>query len=176
MRDICQLILEQHHEMRRRFAELDDYLAEPHPDEQSLAQTWEALHRLLDAHAEAEELLFYPLLLRAVDDPETADETRDAIGDHNKIRDAGAAAAQCPVATPHWWSVVLQAREHNSTHMAEEERGVLCVARTSTDRDKRSEAGSKWEAFMTGRLGELADASHDKDPDGYVAAHVGSDE
>lgn len=176
MGDICELILEQHHEMRRRFAALDNHLATAHLDEATLTRTWESLHRLLDAHAEAEELLFYPLLLQAVDDTEIADETRDAIGDHNKIRDAGAASAQHRVGTPQWWSVVLQAREHNSTHMAEEERGVLCIARTSTDRDLRTEAGSHWEAFMTGRLGELAEESHDKDPDGYVTAHTGTNQ
>jgi len=173
MPDICDLILEQHHEMRRRFAELDGYLAAERTDQQQAARTWDALHQLLDAHAEAEELLFYPLLLNVASDHEARDETRDAIGDHNKIRDAGAASTQFAAGSPQWRSVVLQARDHNSTHMAEEERGALSVARTTAPPDARQEAGSHWEAFMTGRLRELAAASHDKNPDAYVAARTG---
>ena len=177
MDDICDLILQQHHDMRRRFAELDDYLAAAHPDTGALSRVWEALHRLLDAHAEAEELLFYPLLLGSALDAEAEAEAdaRDAIGDHNQIRDAGAAAARCALASPQWWSAVLEAREHNSKHMAEEERGALSVARTATPRQARLEAGSHWEAFMTGRLRELAEASHDKNPDAYVAAYAGGE-
>ena len=39
----------------------------------------------LEVHAAAEEILFYPRLLK--DDPDAADDTKDAIRDHNDIRD-----------------------------------------------------------------------------------------
>jgi hypothetical protein len=171
MPDICELILTQHHEMRQRFAELDAFRADQRPDLARLSERWDDLHRLLDAHAEAEEILFYPLLLDAAGDDEAADETQDAISDHNDIRDAGNAAARFPVGSTQWWSVVLQAREHNSTHMAEEERGALSDARISSAAQGRADAGVRWQAFMTGRTGELAAASHDKDPDHYVETH-----
>ena len=173
MADICELILDQHHEMRQCFAELDRYRTDPRPDIELLTQRWERLHRLLDAHAEAEEMLFYPLLLDAGAGKNAAEETRDAISDHNDIRDAGNAAARFSVASSEWWSVVLQARESNSTHMAEEERGALSDARVNAADAARAEAGSRWEAFMTGRTGELAASSHDKDPDRYVETHTG---
>lgn len=56
--------------------------------------------------------------------------------------------------------------------MAEEERGALADLRHHTDTEARHEAGQKWEAFMSTRLSELAHASHDKNPDAYIARHT----
>ena len=58
-------------------------------------------------HAEAEERFFYPKLLKVGDGaggkPTAADETLDAIKDHNKIRDAVAAVAHETVGSDGWW-------------------------------------------------------------------------
>ena len=54
---------------------------------------WARLRVLLDTHALAEERFFYPELLkigRGADDESPAEETRDAIKDHNEIRDTAA--------------------------------------------------------------------------------------
>ena len=170
MADICTLILDQHHQMRDGFAELDVACSNADTDTDRLSRLWTPLHQLLDAHAEAEELIFYPLLL-AIADP-TRDETHDAIGDHNQIRDAAAATDGHATGTAAWWHAVFDAREQNSSHMAEEERGALADLRHHTDTGARHEAGQKWEAFMSTRLSELADASHDKSPDAYIARHT----
>ena len=59
--DITEMILDQHHEQRRMFATLDDlYPGDP----ATLSAVWERLKNLLEVHAEAEELYFYPQLLR----------------------------------------------------------------------------------------------------------------
>lgn len=170
MTDICTLILDQHHQMRDRFAELDVACSRADTDTDGLSRLWTPLHQLLDAHAEAEELIFYPLLL-AIADP-TRDETHDAIGDHNQIRDAASATDAHATGTAAWWDAVFDAREHNSSHMAEEERGALADLRHHADTQARDEAGQKWEAFMSTRLSELAHASHDKNPDAYIARHT----
>ncbi len=58
---------------------------------------WDPLAARLDVHAIAEEEIFYPELLRVGEDPE--DETLDAIGDHNDIRDGVHEAARHPLGT-----------------------------------------------------------------------------
>jgi hypothetical protein len=118
MADITQLILDDHDTFRREFAALDD-TDEP----EQLRAIWEPLVALLDVHAAAEEAIFYPQLLRRGDDPE--DETIDAIGDHNEIRDGLREAAQHPIGSPQWWDAVRQTRVANSDHMAEEEDDAL---------------------------------------------------
>lgn len=173
MSDICQLILDQHHEMRRRFAELDELSVNPTASPTDLAAAWGPLRELLDAHAEAEEMLFYPILLRARD--HARDETVDAISDHNDIRDACRQTDNLVPGGDGWWAAVASARSSNSTHMAEEERGPLRDLRTAVEAAAREDAAERWEAFMTGRRSELAARSHDKNPDRYVSTHDGGD-
>ncbi len=58
--DIVEVILNDHHEQRRRFALLD----EMHECETSdLEPVWNQLRILLEVHAKAEEELFYPALM-----------------------------------------------------------------------------------------------------------------
>ena len=87
--DITQLILDDHHEQRRLFAMLEQV---DRSDTETLGAIWGRLAAFLDLHAEAEEQIFYPALLRVGVQARRAgtaeDETLDAIGDHNDIRDA----------------------------------------------------------------------------------------
>src|SRR5690349_13857800 len=89
--DITALILDDHDTFRRGFAALDEAQSpdtDPATAEQRLAAIWRPLADLLDLHAVAEEQIFYPMLLRKGDEGEAVDETLDAVGDHNDIRDA----------------------------------------------------------------------------------------
>jgi iron-sulfur cluster repair protein YtfE (RIC family) len=86
--DITQLILDDHHEQRRLFAMLEQL---ERTDTADLSAVWARLSAFLEVHAKAEEDVFYPALLRlgkgaGGDTP--AAETKDAIKDHNEIRDA----------------------------------------------------------------------------------------
>ena len=98
-------------------------------DVDSLSAVWQRLATFLDLHAEAEEELFYPALLhlgRGSEPGKTPEsETDDAIGDHNDIRDAVAAAAEHEVGTDGWYAAVMAANKANGDHMAEEEREGL---------------------------------------------------
>ena len=124
--DITQLILDDHQEQRRLFSLLEQI---GDHDTQALAAVWKRLSSLLDVHAEAEELHFYPaLLVVGVGEggrKDAADETEDAIKDHNKIRDAVAEAEKHPLGSPEWRKAVAEANEANGDHMAEEEREGL---------------------------------------------------
>jgi hypothetical protein len=161
MSDITQLILDDHETFRREFAALDDADA---PEQ--LREIWEPLANLLEVHAAAEEAVFYPKLLRRGDDGE--DETIDAIGDHNGIRDGVREAARHPIGSARWWDGVRHARASNKSHMAEEEDEALPDFRRNTPLSVRVNLGHEFLKFKTDHSdAERLDTS-DKDPQAYV--------
>ncbi|MGH3693513.1 MAG: hemerythrin domain-containing protein [Pseudonocardiaceae bacterium] len=163
MTDITQLILDDHDTFRREFAALDD--AE---GTEQLRAVWEPLAALLDLHAVAEEEVFYPQLLRRGDDAE--DETVDAIGDHNDIRDGVHEADRHPVGSSQWWESVRRARMANSEHMAEEEDEALADFRRNTPLNVREDLGRQFLEFKTNHADAQNLDTSDKDPEGYVNA------
>src|ERR1700684_2817560 len=115
--DITQLILDDHHEQRRLFAMIEQI--DP-SDRSSLAAVWRRLSTFLEVHAEAEERIFYPELLkvgrRAGAKDRAEDETIDAIKDHNEIRDAVAAVSSHETGTAAWYEAVAKANKANGDH------------------------------------------------------------
>ena len=101
--DITQLILDDHHEQRRLFAMLEQINP---ANTDALSAIWGRLAAFLELHAKAEEEIFYPALLRAGIVARrragVEDETLDAIGDHNEIRDAVTEAAKHPAGSDSW--------------------------------------------------------------------------
>lgn len=166
MPDVCDLVLDEHETFRRRFAELDERRG---TDPATLRRLWEPLAVLLDRHADAEEHVLYPKLLRRGADGE--DETQDAIGDHNRIRDAVRDAAGRQVGSEKWWQAVDRARTENSDHMAEEERGALADFRQHTDDERREQLGAAFVAFNRSHTEPSRVDTTDKDPDSYVDEH-----
>ncbi len=166
--DITEVILNQHHEQRQMFAQLDDlYPGDP----ATLSAVWERLKILLEVHAEAEELFFYPQLLRIGAGPKNEDgpqdETADAIKDHNEIRDAIAKTDSHSVGTKDWWDGIRAARTANGDHMAEEERDDLADFRRHADLQLRHDIAVEFIAYESEHAGGISTA--DKDPDSYVA-------
>ncbi|MBV9528683.1 hemerythrin domain-containing protein [Sphingomonas sp.] len=165
--DITRLIEDDHQEQRRLFALIDDI-----PDKETAALTavWGRLRALLDAHAEAEERFFYPELLKigkgAGDSDSAKDETKDAIKDHNEIRDAGSAVEKCKVGTKDWRAAVAEANKANSDHMAEEERQGLADFRQHGTLELRQSLGIRFAEFQSNHLTGVNPV--DKDPDEYV--------
>jgi len=124
---------------RRMFAALDD--AQP----QQLAALWKPLADLLEVHAAAEEAIFYPSLLKH--GSEAKPETKDAIKDHNKIRDAVRDANAATPGEDDWWKAVRKALDENSDHMAEEEREGLPDFRRNASKELRDELGALFAQF-----------------------------
>jgi hypothetical protein len=168
--DITELILTQHHEQRRTFALLDELADDP----VALAAVWERLTILLEVHAKAEELYFYPRLLEVGTgggDAESAEsETKDAIKDHNEIRDAIAEAAKHEVGSEGWWAAVRDCDEANSDHMAEEEREDLVDFRRHADLQTRHEIAVQFIVYENQHAARGI-TPEDEDPDTYVAEH-----
>ena len=95
------------------------------------------------------------------------EETEDAIGDHNDIRDAVARANDEQPGTDAWWTAVIDARLANSDHMAEEEREDLADFRRHADLTTRHDLAVKFLVFEAKHAGGID--SSDKDPERYVA-------
>jgi hypothetical protein len=165
--DITELILDDHEWFRRQFAELDEIRAAGTVDTGRLSAVWQPLADHLDVHAVAEEEIFYPQLLRRGGD-DAADETLDAIGDHNDIRDGVHAAARHPVGSTGWWDGVQQARAANDEHMSEEEHDGLPDFRLHAAAGLRDALGRQFSEFMSRHAGARGIDVNDKDPETYV--------
>ena len=162
MADIIALIYEDHDWFRRQFFLLDEAQS---PEQ--LAAVWEPLASRLDAHAQAEEEIFYPELLRLGEqDPE--EETDDAVGDHNEIREAVQASRSAQVDSDEWWEAVNKAREENGEHLEEEEREGMADFIQQADLDLRHDLGMKWMAFHTTHWGGFNVDDSTKDPKTYI--------
>ena len=168
--DITEIILTQHAELRRLFALLDEF--DP-SDAEGLAPVWERLAILLEVHARAEEKFFYPALLRmgtgAGGEDSAASETKDAIKDHNEIRDGVREAARQEIGSDQWWSAVSKTREANSDHMAEEERADLADFRRHVDLKTRHDIGIDFVAFEARH--SSGTAARNQDPEAWVSEH-----
>jgi hypothetical protein len=161
--DITQLILDDHHEQRRLFSILEQV---DRADTSTLSVVWGRLAAFLDLHAEAEEEIFYPALLQ-VGRRSAEDETLDAIGDHNDIRDAVAAASQQEVGSSKWFDAVAAANVANGDHMAEEEREGLTDFRRLASLQLRHDLAVRFVAFEARHYAGVPGV--DKDPAAYVA-------
>ncbi|GAA3890458.1 hemerythrin domain-containing protein [Sphingomonas limnosediminicola] len=166
--DITQLIADDHAEQRRLFALIEEL----RPTESSALQaTWVRLRVLLDTHALAEERFFYPELLRVgqgADYETSVDETRDAIKDHNEIRDTAAAVDFQAVGSPEWFEAVAACNRANSDHMAEEERQGLTDFRRHADRELRHRTGVQFLQFECEHLTGKGVTPIDRHVESYI--------
>ena len=164
--DITDIILADHEQQRRAFAQLDDV---DRSDTATLGALWTRLSAILEVHAQAEEEFFYPELLalgkRLHDDAEV-DETKDAIGDHNDIRDGILEAAKHEPGADGWWAGVQAAREANDEHMGEEEHEGLADFRRHVDLETRHQIAVKFITYQAIHVTGVPVV--DKDPDEYV--------
>ena len=168
--DITQLILDDHAEQRRLFAMIEQI---DKSEIQALTAIWQRLQALLDVHAEAEERFFYPRLMKVGtgggDADSAAEETEDAIKDHNEIRDTGLAVDEHEVGTAEWFEAVNACNKANSDHMAEEERQGLTDFRRNADLATRHALAVQFAAFEAEHLTGVRPVN--KDPEAYIEKH-----
>jgi hemerythrin HHE cation binding domain-containing protein len=168
MLDVTDLVLEDHHTLRLRFAALDDAQdMEGDGRVEALTVLWTDLANLLELHAQCEEEVFYPQLLKKqTEDGE--DEAEDAIDDHNKIRDAVREAGRHDVDSDEWWQAVGEARTENSKHIAEEEREALPDFRHASTLEQRQRLAVSWTRWRTEHQPLRNIDAEDKDAEEYI--------
>jgi len=166
--DITQLVLDDHHEQRRLFAILEQI---DRVDTGALSAVWGRLATFLEVHAAAEEAIFYPALLQvgiaAKRRAGVEDETLDAIGDHNEIRDAVAEVARHVAGSDDWYAAVAGANLANGDHMAEEEREGLTDFRRLAPLQQRHNLAVAFAAYEARNAAGVQPV--DKDPADYVS-------
>lgn len=165
--DITQLILDDHYEQRRLFAVLEQI--DP-ADTGTLSAVWARLAAFLEVHAAAEEAIFYPELIKVARRAGTLgsaeEETLDAIGDHNEIRDTVAAVAQHAVGSDGWLDAVAAVNRANGDHMAEEEREGLTDFRREASVQRRHALAVAFAGYEARHVTGVRPV--DRDPQAYV--------
>ena len=165
--DITQLILDDHHEQRRRFALLEQMDS---ASGGALSAVWARLAVFLEVHAAAEEEIFYPELVKLALAPRplarAESETVDAIYDHNEIRDAIAAVRPHRVGSPDWRDAIAAVNVANGDHMAEEERQGLADFRHLVSLPQRHELALRFVTFEARNFAGVRPV--DKDPQEYL--------
>jgi len=161
--DIVRLILADHEVFRARFADLADLRDDP----RAATALWGELAAHLEAHASAEEENFYPALLKRADDSE--DETKDAIGDHDEIRQGIRRAAAAEAGSDEWWAGIQDTRDANDEHLAEEERDDLPDFLRAASVEERQSLGARFQRFKDEHPWAAGLDYADKDPDEFVA-------
>jgi hypothetical protein len=167
--DITQLIAEDHTEQRRLFALIEELGPN---DSDTLLALWTRLRVLLDTHAMAEEKFFYPELLKlggGADNESPCTETRDAIKDHNQIRDTASEVDRHGVGSSEWFDALTAANRANSDHMAEEERQGLTDFRRHVSIKLRHELGVEFVRFESEHLAGMGVEPVDLDVDEYLS-------
>jgi Hemerythrin HHE cation binding domain len=160
---VTDVIRMDHTWFRSQFAALESARG----DGGELGSLWAALSTRLEVHAAAEEALFYPRLLK--DDSDAVDDTKDAIRDHNEIRDAIRDAEGHRIGEAAWWNAVNATERANTEHMREEEQGPLIEFDDAASADEQAELASAFAAFETEHAGARGITIEDRDPEGYVA-------
>jgi hypothetical protein len=166
--DITQLIADDHIEQRRLFALIDELAP---GDTAALRAVWTRLRVLLDTHALAEERFFYPELLkvgRGADHETPTEETRDAIKDHNEIRDTAAEVDRKELGSSEWFDAVAACNKANSDHMDEEERQGLTDFRRHADLNLRHRLGVQFLQFESEHLTGDGVKPADRNVDAYI--------
>lgn len=146
--DIAELIMADHRRIRRLREALEDAVrcsGGSGPD-WVLAHSWQRLAGLLEAHARAEEEVCYLPMFGC--GPHAAQQWREAIADHDDIREAVSEASLQPVGSALWWRAVRGALATTAGHLDREECGVLASGLPRLTMSQRRELGRQWCAFI----------------------------
>ena len=142
MTDIIELVLHDHHAVAQLFDKLQ--VATRAGDQSALfAQVKDALER----HASAEEKVLYPRVRKEV--PDGRDESKDAIEEHDQIRESLKEVEEHDAGTPLFGLAVDQLVATTKHHVGVEETELLPDLRKNSEADEREELGRRFQEANT---------------------------
>ena len=103
------------HELHR---DLLDALEETQGESDERAELFERLTKEIKSHAAAEEQALYSTMMRK---PETTDETRHSVAEHQEIQELLNDLAATPMASGAWLTKLRELSDHYLHHIDEEE-------------------------------------------------------
>jgi len=138
MTDIIELVLQDHHAVAALFDKLQ---AATGADGKAalFAQVRDALER----HASAEEKVLYPRVRKEV--PDGREESKDAIEEHDQIRESLKEVAEHEAGTALFGLAVDQLVATTKHHVGVEEAELLPDFRKNSDIEEREELGRRFE-------------------------------
>lgn len=142
--DIIDLIMADHRRIRRLREVLDDAARWSGDSEWMLAHAWQRLAGLLEAHIRAEEEICYLPMFGC--QPHATERRREAIADHDDIREAISETSLHRPGSVLWWRAVRAVLATTADHIDREERGPLAEVALTISR--RRELGRQWSAFI----------------------------
>jgi hemerythrin superfamily protein len=142
MTDIIELVLQDHHAVAALFDKLQ---AATHADDQTslFTQVKDALER----HASAEEKILYPRVRKEV--PDGRDESKDAIEEHDQIRESLKEVEEHDPGTELFTLAVTQLVATTKHHVGVEESELLPDFRKNSDVTEREELGRRFAEAKT---------------------------
>lgn len=144
--DIIELVMEDHRRIRRLREALSDavrYSGGSGPG-WMVAHAWQRLSGLLEVHARAEEEICYLPMFGS--SPQAIRRMREAVGDHDDIREAIGEASLQRAGSTLWWRAVRAGLAASSAHLERAERGMLTHCELTAS--QRLELGRQWSAFI----------------------------
>ncbi|GAA4423893.1 hemerythrin domain-containing protein [Actinokineospora soli] len=142
--DVVDLIMQDHREVERLFAELKQS-----PEKRPLLVP--VLSALLTAHSRAEEAEVYPVAKAEAGETEEVEHSQR---EHAQAEQLLAKLVGTDPETPEFDEVLTELEEAVTHHVEEEETTVLPRMREQLDEDRRAELGR---AFATSRADALGD-------------------
>jgi iron-sulfur cluster repair protein YtfE (RIC family) len=143
--DPIEVLEDQHEDVRRMFAELENGDLGVTPD----------LLSALALHLSLEEAIVYPMFFEGSIDGEIRESIVEHIGVKRMIRDL----IDAPVADDAWWAGVRVLRRQVEEHMDREEDVILPVMRRELDDEQRAALQQEMEAFIVETLDTGSDAA-----------------
>lgn len=148
--DIADLIMADHRRIRRlRDAVYDAGRSAGHSGlEWMPGHVWQRFTGLLVAHFEAEEGVCYRTVVApGADGRQAAGPQREAIADHDDIREAVREASQLRPGSAPWWRTVTAVLSASTEHLDREESGILAASLPRLTLNQRRMLGHQWLAF-----------------------------
>ncbi len=156
--DVIELIMADHRRIRR-FREVLDDAVRGGPASGSgwmLAHVWQRATDLLGSHTRAEEEICYLTMFGP--GSRLGEWRREAVADHDDIREAIEEALLQPVGSALWWNAARAALAASADHLKCEERDMLVSWLPRLTMRRRLELGHQWLGFVAARRLELAPA------------------
>jgi len=160
--DIIELIMADHRRIRRLCRALADGArwGSETGSGSMLADVWEPLAGLLEAHIRAEEEICYLPVFWCR--PHAAERRREAIADHEDIREALREASLQRIGSAPWWRAVRAVVATTVDHLDREERDVLAGFSPRLTMTRRRQLGRQCSAFTAAwRLDTVPGAGHE---------------
>lgn len=129
--------LKQDHETQK---DLAAKIAETSGDSEERRQLFARFRREAEAHANAEEQVFYAKLLKS---PDSQEQARHSVSEHEEASDLLDELADLDMSSPGWLSKFKTLKDELEHHIEEEEEEVFALARSvlpENDEERMTEA------------------------------------